>query len=158
MAKATGTDDDHILAGKQLLGSLLRGVVGGQAGVSECSDVLGSQVLGQSDNVALVGGQVLRVATVAVESRERTITVHVVTTTHVDVVGVSDFRVQDDGVTLLEPDDLGTNLFDPPSVFVTHDDGKQGIAVGVEDGLPHAFNDVEVGATNASATNLDDDI
>ena len=133
-------------------------MVSGEAGVSECSDVLGGQVLGQSNNVALVSGQVLRVATVAVKARERSITVHVVTTTNIDVVRVGDFRVQDDRVTLLESDNLGTNFFDPAGIFVTHDDGKQRVAVGVEDGLPHAFNDVEVGAADASTTNLDNDI
>ena len=155
MAEAAGADDHGVLARHQVASGLLGGTVGGEPGIGVGSHVLGREALGQLDHAALAGQQVIGVAAGLGDAGEAAVArVHVVAAPGGEAVAAAHQWVADDRVADLDALDAGSDLFHPARVLVPHDVGQGDIDMVV----PHALDDVQVGAAHARAADADDDV
>jgi hypothetical protein len=100
-------------------------------------------------------GKVLRITTIGVDSGKRAVErVHVVAAPASQTMATGHQRMTNDAVTDLDAFDAGPNGFHPAGIFVPHDVGKPDVDLAP----PDALDDVQIGTTDAGATDAHDDV
>ena len=155
MAETAGTDDHGVLARHQMACGFLGDAVGGEPRVGVGRHILGREALGQLDQGTLAGVQEVGVAARRVDAGEAALArVHVVTAPAGEAVAAGHQRMADHRIADLDAFDARADLLHPARVLMPHDVGEGDIHVA----LPHALDDVEVGAADARAADADDHV
>jgi hypothetical protein len=155
MAEAAGPDDDRVGSWVQDGHGLFDGVVGGQPGVGERGDVLGSDARIEPDHGAGARLEELGEAAVGVDPGERPPhTMHVVTGAAGSAQPAGDQRVDDDDVADIDVVDGRPHGVDPAGVLVPQRVREVHVALG----LPLAFDDVQIRSAHPGAADANNHV
>ena len=155
VAQAASANYHRVFARQQVARGLLGSAVGGQTGVGKGRHVLGRQRLGQLDQRALAGTQVLGITAVGIDTGEAAVLrVHVVAAPTGQAVAAGHQRMADHRITHLHTGHRRAHGFDPAGVLVAHDVGQFDLRTAA----PNALHHMQIGAADSRAADAHDNV